>query len=100
VFVTPDGVLHGRDEIRALFEELLPALPRPSNSEMKHQHIDGEVAYIVWAGQSEQLDVSFATDTFVVRDGKIVLQTFAAQMEARPGQAPAHAAHDPAYEAR
>ena len=50
---------------------------------MKQQLIDGEVAYIVWSGESDALDISFATDTLIVRNGKTVMQTFAAQMEAK-----------------
>jgi hypothetical protein len=35
-------------------------------------------------GESEKLKIPFATDTVVVRDGKIVAQTFAARMETKP----------------
>jgi len=42
------------------------------------------MAYIVWSGESGKLKIPFATDTLIVRDGKIVAQTFAAQMERKP----------------
>ena len=38
-----------------------------------HQDIHGEVAYIVWKADGF---VKLATDTFMIRDGKIVTQTF------------------------
>lgn len=39
--------------------------------------IDNELAFIVWNGDSPVFDVPFATDTFVIVDGKIQKQTFA-----------------------
>lgn len=83
VFFTPDGLLRGRDEIRALFEQLVADFPPGSTVEMKQQLIDDELAYLVWSGESEKLSIPFATDTLIVRDGEIVQQTFAAQMEAK-----------------
>jgi hypothetical protein len=41
---------------------------------MHRQEIVGEVAYILWERQPQ---ISCATDTFVVRNGKILVQTFA-----------------------
>ena len=40
-----------------------------------------EVAYIVWHSVNQGADVKLGTDTFVIRDGKIVLQTFAGRIE-------------------
>ncbi len=42
---------------------------------MRREEIIGEVAYILWDGEPI---ISQATDTFVVRDGKILFQTFTA----------------------
>ena len=83
VLITPDdGPLHGTAEIRAAFESLLADLPPGSTTlEVSKQIVEGEIAYIVWSGESEKVKVPFATDTFVVRDGKIVVQTFTPQME-------------------
>jgi hypothetical protein len=41
---------------------------------MLRQEIVGEVAYILWERKPQ---ISRATDTFVVRNGKILVQTFA-----------------------
>lgn len=81
VLITSDGVLRGKEEIRALFEGLVADFPPGSAFEMSQRIVEGELAYIVWSGESERLKIHFATDTLIVRDGKIVMQTFAAQME-------------------
>ncbi len=81
VFITPEGTLRGSSEIRPLFESLVADLPPGSALEVSEQIVEGEIAYIVWSGESEKLRIPFATDTFVVRDGKIVAQTFTPQME-------------------
>jgi hypothetical protein len=47
---------------------------------MRRQEVHGEIAYIVWKADTPSLDVPLGTDTFVVRDGKIVVQTFAGQL--------------------
>jgi len=41
--------------------------------------VDGEIAYIVWKAEP---GVQLATDTFIVRDRKIMVQTFAASLAA------------------
>ena len=82
VMIMTDGTtLRGKAEIRSGFESLLADLPPGSTMEVSKQIVEGEIAYIVWSGESEKLRIPFATDTFVVRDGKIVAQTFTAQME-------------------
>ncbi len=86
VFIMPNGPLRGKDEIRLLFESLVADLPPGSTLEVSEQIVEGEIAYLVWSGESEKLKVPFATDTFIVRDGKIVAQTLAAQTE-RKGSA-------------
>ncbi len=42
---------------------------------LRRQEAIGDVAYIVWEARPW---FGFATDTFVVRDGKILFQTFSA----------------------
>lgn len=81
VFYTPDTVLRGKAQIRPLFTELLKNFPPGSDTEVKRRVVDGELVYIVWSGASPSMRIPFATDTFIIRDGKIVRQTFAAQVE-------------------
>jgi len=51
----------------------------PKAFELLRRDVEGEVAYIVWKAE---LGVLLATDTFLVRDGKIKVQTFAASLAA------------------
>ena len=77
VLLTPDGPIRGLDGIGAFFTNFLTTSP-PALLEairLLRQDIEGEVAYIVW--QAEPF-IPLATDTFVIRDGKIIVQTFAA----------------------
>lgn len=85
VFITPDGILRGKSAIRSLFDELVEALPPGSTIDIEHQFIEGDMAYLVWSGESDTLRIPFATDTLIVRDSVIVQQTFAAQMEPKTG---------------
>lgn len=83
VFITPDGVLRGEDELRAFTEEVVAGFPPGSAFKLSQQIVEGEIAYIIWSGESEKLKIPFAAETLIVRDGKIVAQTFAAQMEVK-----------------
>ena len=56
-------------------------MPPGSDLEISQQIVEGDVAFLVWSGKSKNLEIPFATDTLIVRNGKIVAQTFAAQME-------------------
>jgi hypothetical protein len=47
---------------------------------MGQQSIDGEYAYILWSAETADNTYEAATDTFVVRNGKIVAQSFAARI--------------------
>jgi hypothetical protein len=78
---TPDAVLRGRDEIRGFFEELLAALPPGSVLNVTQSAVDNELAYLVWNGESDELHIPLATETLVVRQGRIMRHSFAAQME-------------------
>ncbi len=84
VLMTPDGALTGLGEIRAAFEEFYGGLFRPGTYEFEMDHIaiEGEIAFIVWHSSNEGAEVPLGTDTFLIRDGKIAVQTFTAQIEA------------------
>ncbi len=82
VVLTPDGPLRGLEEIRTLFSKIIKdMLPPGSEVEMLRQDIEDEIAYTVWRGSSESYNFLIGTDTFVIRYGKIVYQTFAAQIQ-------------------
>jgi hypothetical protein len=76
VLITHDSTYRGLTEIRRFFTTLFDGLPAGFFDElsMLRQEIVGEVAYILWERKPQ---ISRATDTFVVRNGKILVQTFA-----------------------
>jgi hypothetical protein len=47
---------------------------------MKQQAVEGDYAYILWSAETADNVYEVGTDTFVVRDGKIVAQSFAAKI--------------------
>jgi len=81
VFIDQDGTRRGTAEIRSFFESLVVDLPPGSAVDMSKQIVEEDVAYIVWSAESEKVKIPFGSETFIVRDGKIVTQTLAAQME-------------------
>ena len=82
VLLTAKGALHGHDQIRPVFQWLLSNVFKPNSPfTMVKQLVEGEIAYIVWSAESERYRVPLATDTYLIRDGKIVTQTFAARLE-------------------
>lgn len=83
VFYTPDGALRGKAQIRPFFEQLVSTFPPGSTFEVKQQIVDGDLAYLVWTGESKLLHVQLATDTLFLRAGKILQQTFAAQVQSK-----------------
>src|SRR5699024_3832352 len=80
VFYNPDGMLQGRNQIRKLFEGLKEDMPPGSDIQVKQQFIDGQLAYLFWSGESENVKIPLASHTMIVRNGKIIKQTFAAQI--------------------
>jgi uncharacterized protein (TIGR02246 family) len=83
VLIGADGVVEGRDAIHAAYRELFagPFKPGTYQFTMDAEHVHGEIAYISWRASCATESVTLGTDTFVVRDGKIVAQTYAAKIE-------------------
>jgi ketosteroid isomerase-like protein len=77
VMFTPDGPLRGPDEMRPLFQALIAEFGKPGAAfTLKRQSIDGDYAYILWTAETADNVYEVATDTFVVRNGKITAQSF------------------------
>jgi len=85
VFFAPSGALKGPGAIKPLFQNLMAEFRKPGASFTLHQRsIDGDHAYIIWTAETADNSYLFATDTFVVRGGKIVAQSFAANIKPKP----------------
>jgi ketosteroid isomerase-like protein len=77
VLFTPDGPLRGVDAIRPLFQAMFTEFAKPGAAfSMKQQFAEGDYAYILWTAETADNVYELGTDTFVVRDGKIVAQSF------------------------
>jgi ketosteroid isomerase-like protein len=83
VLLTADGTSKGRDALRGFFSAIVAGLFKPGTYAftMDVVRIEGDVAYCVWHASCAGAAIVLGTDTFVVRDGKIATQTFAAKIE-------------------
>ncbi len=75
--IVPDQIIKGLDNIRKLFEQLLDLIPPASDLQLIHKVVDDNVCYIIWSATSEKISIPFASDTFVIENGKIKTQTMA-----------------------
>ena len=75
-FFTEAKIYNGKQEIGGFFTDFVDSLPAGAidRFSLTSLQVDGGVAYITWRVDDE---IPLGTDTFVVRDGKIVSQTFA-----------------------
>ena len=79
VIFSPDGVIEGKAAITEFFTGFVQLLTPEfmAGFEMLRQDVRGDTAYQTWKSGSA---VPLGTDTLVVRDGLIAVQTFAAYM--------------------
>lgn len=71
----------GTEAIGTVFGGLFEALPAGCAFELTNCTILDDAIYITWNAESDALKVPFATDTFIIKDGKIAVQTVGAVME-------------------
>jgi hypothetical protein len=78
ILVTPDRTFTGLTEIRENFVGAFQALPNPGTTmNVVKSVVNKDVAYIVWTAITPTLNFKYATDTFIIHDGKILRQTYA-----------------------
>ena len=84
VFISTDGsVLRGPLQIRPMVEQMLAEFAKPGASfSMGPVVVEGDVGYTTWTAETADNVYEFGSDTFVIRDGKIVGHTLA--MKATP----------------
>jgi len=87
VLITPpgifssDGILRGTAGAEHGFRSLRRDFGKPGASfQMKQVSIEGDYAYIVWSADTPDNLYDFGADTFVIKSGKIVAQTFAGKI--------------------
>ncbi len=76
IVFSPQGMFRGLDQIRGFFTFALSILTPEAMANFKviQQSVDGEFAYICWSAAPA---VIVGGDTFCIRGGKIVMQSFA-----------------------
>jgi ketosteroid isomerase-like protein len=74
-FICQDRTYCGKPQIREFFESFIASLPPQANSrfELQSLRFEGDLGFITWSVSPE---MPLGTDTFIVRNGKIVAQTF------------------------
>lgn len=81
VLFIPGGPLRGPAAIKPFFQTLISEFSKPGASfSLQQKHSEGEYGYILWSAESADNTYEAATDTFIVRNGKIVAQSFAAKV--------------------
>jgi ketosteroid isomerase-like protein len=82
VLVTQDATYKGPGEMKGFFAALMNHFPKQKSSFVLDKvSVSNDMVYIVWHASTPSLEVSFGTDTFIVKEGKILQQTFAGQMK-------------------
>jgi ketosteroid isomerase-like protein len=81
VLFTPGGPIKGVTAIRTFFQALLAEFGKPGATfSLKHQSVEGDYGYIHWTAETADNVYELGTDTFVVRDGRIAVQSFAGKI--------------------
>jgi ketosteroid isomerase-like protein len=74
IFITPDGVLHGKDGVRQGFTKLLADVPNAA-WQLKTVIFEGYILFLEWAATAATTKVEDGVDTFIFEDGEIRVQT-------------------------
>lgn len=77
ILITPDKTYRGLEEIRENFIQAFEAFPIDQDPlTLKKSVVEKDVGYIIWEASTRDMELRFATDTFIIRDGKIIRQTY------------------------
>jgi ketosteroid isomerase-like protein len=74
IFITPAGVLRGKDGIRQAFTKLLGELPQAA-WDIRTTLYEDDIMLLEWGAEGGGNRVDDGIDTFVFRDGLIRVQT-------------------------
>lgn len=77
VLITPNAIYVGLQELRAFFTESMRTFPPGSIWHSDCISVYGESALTVYRAQSSEMQLLFGTDTYQIRNGKIIMQSFA-----------------------
>lgn len=75
--MTPKGVISGLEAIREFFRDSITNhLPPESIITYLEVSAQGKLAYTRWVATSPYVTYLMASDTFVIEEGKIIMQSF------------------------
>lgn len=74
VLLSEDGPMIGHDAIRTSATKLHRQLPG-GKFEFLYKYVHGEYAFLLWRGKTDTTTINNGADTFVIRDGRIVMQS-------------------------
>jgi hypothetical protein len=78
---TPNGSIVGLEAISSFFSYAFTLFPKGKTSlDIKKLIADEDKVYIVWTADSPVVNVPFGSDSFYIRDGKILWQSTAFQI--------------------
>ncbi|HYJ37258.1 MAG TPA: nuclear transport factor 2 family protein [Chitinophagaceae bacterium] len=81
---TSEGIIHGLDDIASFFSYIFTVLPRGGTQlGLKQKIVKDNRSFIVWNAHSPVISIPTGADTFIIEDGKIVLQTVATHIVSR-----------------
>lgn len=76
IIYTPNKEYQGLNEIESLFRSAFIAYPKDKTSITIDKSIfNGNMAYVVWHGETPEFSVSFSTATYIIDNGKIFRHT-------------------------
>jgi len=85
VVFTPNGIVRGTEELRAMFEGLFAEWSKPGTTfEMVQELVDGNYAYMFWNAETADNTYEAGQDAFVILNGKIVAHFFSAKITPKP----------------
>lgn len=78
ILITPSETFKGLDEIRGVFIGAFEAYPQSQSSlKLVKSVVEKDVAYIIWEADTPTFSLDMGSDTFFIRNGKIISQTYA-----------------------
>jgi hypothetical protein len=83
IFITPAGVLRGKDGIRQAFTKLLSEVPQATWN-LKTTIYEDDILFLEWGAEGGGNRVEDGIDTFVFRDGLIRVQTVRYTLQPAP----------------
>jgi hypothetical protein len=76
--------LRGPAAIRSLFQAIFTEFAKPGTTfSLELRSVDGDYAYILWRAETADNTYEAVADTFVMRNGQIILHSFGGKIQAK-----------------